>query len=263
MENKDEKMQIGPLRKRLGYKGRQPMETAWQTVFPGELLPEDYTPVSREKVLALVDYLAVPKQGRPGDITRAAKALWDEMADPILEALPIPAPLPEVLPTQLPTLEPAPQPDEKPKETQKPAAKRLNRWQITGLGFLMLLPLVVSFQNLNQVTGSLLDNEFSSLAFTVLLSVAPFVMTLVGVGKIVRWGIIPTLMIWEGFCNLTRIYSGLTKFETNALPTRFLQLVCDIFETGTKGTALALSAIMAALSLAIFFAGYIGLNKNR
>ena len=100
------------------------------------------------------------------------------------------------------------------------------------------------------------------MTFTILFSVAPFVLTWVGVGRVVRFLVVPVLMIWEGFCNLTRIYAGLINFDQNAFPNRFVQLVSDIFDSGTKGTALALSGIMAALALVIFFAGYIGLNKK-
>ena len=146
-------------------------------------------------------------------------------------------------------------------ETQTPTKKR-DTWQTLGLWFLMLAPVFGSFQNVNTVTGNLLDTKTASLTFTVLFSLAPFVIAWVGVGALVRYFVVPVLMLFEGFCNLTRIYAGLVNFDQNAFPNRFLQLVCDIFNSGTKGTALAISAIMAALSLVIFFAGYIGLNKK-
>lgn len=151
--------------------------------------------------------------------------------------------------------------EKRQEETQTPTKKR-DIWKTLGLWFLMLAPVFGSFQNVNTVTGNLLDTKTASLTFTILFSLAPFVIAWVGVGALVRFFVVPVLMLFEGFCNLTRIYAGLVNFDQNAFPNRFLQLVCDIFNSGTKGTALAISAIMAALSLVIFFAGYIGLNKK-
>ena len=152
--------------------------------------------------------------------------------------------------------------DTKTGTEPKTKTKKRDIWRILGLLFLMLAPVFGSFQNVNTVTGNLLDTKTASLTFTVLFSLAPFVIAWVGVGALVRYFVVPVLMLFEGFCNLTRIYAGLVNFDQNAFPNRFLQLVCDIFNSGTKGTALAISAIMAALSLVIFFAGYIGLNKK-
>lgn len=151
---------------------------------------------------------------------------------------------------------------DKKEDTPTTKPKERTGWQTLGLILLMLLPVFGSFQNIYVVTGHLMDTWVASMTFTILFSVAPFVLTWVGVGRVVRFLVVPVLMIWEGFCNLTRIYAGLINFDQNAFPNRFLQLTCDIFDSGTKGTALALSGIMAALALVIFFAGYIGLNKK-
>ena len=150
----------------------------------------------------------------------------------------------------------------KDTDTSKTETPKRTIWKTIGLWFLMLAPVFWSFQNVNTVTGHLLDTQTASLTFTVLFSVAPFVLAWVGVGGLVKYFIVPVLMLFEGFCNVTRIYAGLINFDQNAFPNRFLQLVSDIFDSGTKGTALAISVVMAALSLVIFFAGYIGLNKK-
>jgi hypothetical protein len=77
--------------------------------------------------------------------------------------------------------------------------------------------------------------------------------------------LIIALGLFEGFCNVTRIYGGLTNFDTPGAmgwPTRFLGLVTDIFGSGTLETAKALSVLLSGLILWLFYTAVFGLKKE-
>lgn len=135
----------------------------------------------------------------------------------------------------------------------------------TGMYLVMAATMVVSWQNMYAVTGELFaENRVASLTLTGLLCLSPFVFALCGMVSGQIKVLIVALGIFEAFCNIARIYGGLTNFDNPKAmgwPTRFLGLVSDIFGTGTYGTALALSFLLSGLIFWLFYTALFGLKK--
>lgn len=129
------------------------------------------------------------------------------------------------------------------------------------LYILMAMPAVASIQNMYSVTGDIAAHPFTAALLTGLFSATPFLFVLAGMRN--RWtaALAGCMIVYECFCNVTRIYGGLTGFGYGDFPTRFLGLVTDIFDTGTYGTAKFLASVMAALAAAVFYAAYHELRK--
>lgn len=115
---------------------------------------------------------------------------------------------------------------------------------------------------MHTVTLDITGHEFSALLLTGLFSASPFLFVLAGMKNRITVLLVGLLIAYECFCNFTRIYGGLTGFGRSGFPTRFLGLVTDVFNTGTHGTALALSGIMAGLAAAVFYIAYNELSKK-
>jgi len=135
----------------------------------------------------------------------------------------------------------------------------------TGMYLVMAATMVVSWQNMYAVTGELFaENRVASLTLTGLLCLSPFVFALCGMVSGQVKLLIIALGVFEAFCNIARIYGGLTNFDSPKAmgwPTRFLGLVTDIFGSGTSGTALALSFLLSGLIFWLFYTALFGLKK--
>lgn len=147
------------------------------------------------------------------------------------------------------------------EEKKKPA--KTGRWRGLLLYVLMLIPAAASMQNMFRVTHDIGGDYFAAICLTGLFSAAPFMFVLAGVRNAVTGALVAFMVLYEAFCNFTRIYGGLTGFGKNDFPTRFLGLVTDVFESGTHYTAIFLAAIMAALAASTFYAAYFELNKKK
>ena len=119
-----------------------------------------------------------------------------------------------------------------------------------------------SVQNMLRVTYDIGGDEFTAVLLTVLFSLAPFLFVLAGMTSAATRLLTGVLIVYECFCNFTRIYGGLTGFGHNGNPTRFLGLVTDVFHSGTYQTAAVLAAIMAIIAASVFYAAYNELNKS-
>lgn len=88
-------------------------------------------------------------------------------------------------------------------------------------------------------------DKLSALVLTLLFSGSAMCFILAkSTGKaaqVVMW----SLILFECFCNTTGVYYGL--LGKTGVPTPFLGVVTDIFNSGTHGTAIALGAIMALI----------------
>ena len=115
---------------------------------------------------------------------------------------------------------------------------------------------IISWQNMAAVTGHLFESWFASQLITAIFTVsAPF---MAGAGMMRGWGsvMVVLMVVFEGLCNVTRIYGGLTNFDTPGCmgyPTRFLGLVTDICDSGTLMTAKIIAVVMSALLCGLFF----------
>lgn len=165
------------------------------------------------------------------------------------------------------------------------AVKSAKGWSISrrtvGLGIILLATMLVSWQNMYAVTGELFqESEAASLTLTGILCFSPFIFSTFGMAE----GHIKVLVIalgaFEGFCNVTRIFGGLTGFShihkilytakdgtshtvatITGCPTRFLGLVCDLFNSGTVYTAKALAVLLSGLIFWLFYTALFGLKK--
>lgn len=151
-------------------------------------------------------------------------------------------------------------------ETKQPepnlVAKADDGWRKFILYTLMLIPAAASVQNMHGVTLDITGHWIAAVLLTGLFSGAPFLFVLAGVKNAPTGALVVCMVVYEGFCNLTRIYGGLTGFGKTGFPTRFLGLVTDVFGTGTHQTAVFLALIMAILAASTFYAAYFELNKN-
>ena len=150
-------------------------------------------------------------------------------------------------------------------ETQggKPQPQTRKGWQTALLALLMLAPAAASVQNMYHVTHDISGDWFAAVCLTAVFSAAPFMFVLSGVKSRATGALVFFMVLYEAFCNVSRIYGGLTGFGKGGFPTRFLGLVTDIFNAGTHGTALVLSVIMAILAAGTFYAAYSEINKNQ
>lgn len=127
---------------------------------------------------------------------------------------------------------------------------------------LMAIPAVASIQNMHRVTFDIAGHEFTAMLLTGLFSASPFLFVLAGMRNRATVALVGILIAYECFCNFTRIYGGLTGFGHNGFPTRFLGLATDIFNSGTRYTALTLAGIMSAMAAAVFYVAFSELNKK-
>ena len=152
-------------------------------------------------------------------------------------------------------------------ETQgaKPQPQEETRkwWQTALLALLMLAPAAASVQNMYHVTHDIGGDWFAAVCLTAVFSAAPFMFVLSEVKSRATGALVAFMVAYEAFCNVSRIYGGLTGFGKGGFPTRFLGLVTDIFNAGTHGTALVLSVIMAILAAGTFYAAYSEITKNK
>ena len=145
--------------------------------------------------------------------------------------------------------------------TQEPKTRKW--WQTALLALLMLAPAAASVQNMYHVTHDIGGDWFAAVCLTAVFSAAPFMFVLSEVKSRATGALVAFMVLYEAFCNVSRIYGGLTGFGKGGFPTRFLGLVTDIFNAGTHGTALVLAVIMATLAAGTFYAAYFEINKNQ
>jgi hypothetical protein len=126
---------------------------------------------------------------------------------------------------------------------------------------LMLIPAAASIQNMHRVTFDIAGHEFAAVLLTGLFSASPFLFVLAGLKNRLTVALVAFLVLYEAFCNFTRIYGGLTGFGLRGMPTRFLGLVTDVFNSGTHQTAVVLAVIMSLLAASVFYAAYNELRK--
>ncbi len=131
-------------------------------------------------------------------------------------------------------------------------------WILYGL---MAAPAVASIQNMHSVTGDL-TGLYSGIMLTAIFSLAPFAFIVVGLRGWFVKSLTLLMIAYECFCNVMRIYGGLTRFGIDGYPTRFLGLVTDFCNSGTYATARFLSVFMALIAAGVFYAAYLQLNKK-
>jgi hypothetical protein len=120
----------------------------------------------------------------------------------------------------------------------------------------MLSPAVASFQNVLRVTSDITNEQTPALLLTIAFVCAPFVFVYVGLKSRVIMALTVVLIMLEAFCNTVRIYGGLTGFGHRGNPTRFLGIVCELFNTGTYETATVLAGIFSSLAACVMYAAY-------
>ena len=169
----------------------------------------------------------------------------------------------------------------------KDAIKAAKGWsfksvfRVVGLAIILLVTMRISWQNMYAVTGELFqENESASLALTSALCFSPFIFSIFGIAQGHIKVLVIALGVFEWFCNVTRIFGGLTGFShihkilytakdgtshtvatVTGCPTRFLGLVCDLFNSGTVYTAKALAALLSGLIFWLFYTALFGLKK--
>ncbi len=153
-----------------------------------------------------------------------------------------------------PLLTPAGGKDRPPGKLKTPS----HPWILYGL---MAAPAVASIQNMHSVTGDL-TGLYSGIMLTAIFSLAPFAFIVVGLRGWFVKSLTLLMIAYECFCNVMRIYGGLTRFGIDGYPTRFLGLVTDFCNSGTYATARFLSVFMALIAAGVFYAAYLSLNKK-
>lgn len=127
---------------------------------------------------------------------------------------------------------------------------------------LMAAPAIASIQNMYSVTGDL-TGFYSGIMLTAVFSLSPFAFILIGLRGFFVKSLTLLMIAYECFCNVMRIYGGLTRFGSDGYPTRFLGLVTDFCNSGTYATARTLSVFMALIAAGVFYAAYLQLNKSK
>ena len=126
---------------------------------------------------------------------------------------------------------------------------------------------VATVQNMATVTGNLFNGDmWASWTLTALLSAVPFVVSLQKTVNAYAKALVAALVVAEIFCNMTRIYAGLTNFDTPGYmgyPTRFLGMVTDMLGSGTYPTARVLAGAIALIIAGIFAVSFHEINKKK
>lgn len=141
-------------------------------------------------------------------------------------------------------------------------ARREWGWREFVLLALAFAPALASMRNMRNITHAISGNETDAVLITAVLSMAPVGFIVAGVRGRPVIGLSVLLILYESFCNLTRIYGGLMNVGKSGYPTRFLGLVTDIFNSGSHGTAIALAAFTAFFIAAVQYAAVFELNKK-
>ena len=149
-------------------------------------------------------------------------------------------------------------------EDAKPEAAQPAEWPMWAI---MLACTLATVQNMATVTGNIFNGDmWASWTLTALLSAVPFVVSLQkSVGTPAK-ALVAALVVVEMFCNMTRIYAGLTNFDTPGYmgyPTRFLGMVTDMLGSGTYPTARVLGASIALIVAGIFAVSFHAINKKK
>ena len=165
------------------------------------------------------------------------------------------------------------------------AVKAAKGWSVNrrtvGLAIILLATMLVSWQNMYAVTGELFqESEAASFTLTGILCFSPFIFSTFGMAQGHIKALVICLGVFEGFCNVARIFGGLTGFShvhnvfytgkdgvahtvatVTGCPTRFLGLVCDLFDSGTVCTAKVLAGLLSGLIFWLFYTALFGLKK--
>lgn len=126
-----------------------------------------------------------------------------------------------------------------------------------GLWFFLVvaIPTAVSVGNIYSVSMSIMQGKVEAILLTAVMSaMGPFLLWLDSKSRTV-FALALGLIAFEAFANVARIYYGLMGSGSN--PVRFVGTVCEIFNSGTHGTALSLAIIT---SLFIGFVQFVGVN---
>jgi hypothetical protein len=149
-------------------------------------------------------------------------------------------------------------------EDAKPKAAQPAEWPMWAI---MLACTLATVQNMATVTGNVFNGDmWASWTLTALLSAVPFVVSLQKSVSTPAKALVAALVVVEMFCNMTRIYAGLTNFDTPGYmgyPTRFLGMVTDMLGSGTYPTARVLGASIALIVAGIFAVSFHAINKKK
>ena len=154
-----------------------------------------------------------------------------------------------------------------PEHKSRPKPELKIEWRTAVLFCILAATMLVSWQNMFSVTGELFqENKAASLTLTGVLCLSPFAFWLSGMAKGQVKVLVICLGIFEWFCNVARIYGGLTNFDNPnpahaGAPTRFLGMVCDLLGSGTYLTAKGLAVVLSGLIFWLFYNALFGLKK--
>lgn len=156
------------------------------------------------------------------------------------------------------------QPDSVVHRARSGAKKVASKWDSRRLLLLALLiaPTAASVGNMYHITAALTGNHADAVLLTVVLATSAIGFVVAGIRSWWSIALAVLLILFESFCNLTRIYGGLMGVGTTWNPTRFLGLVTDIFNSGSHGTAVALGAFTAFFIAAVQYAAVFELNRK-
>lgn len=147
---------------------------------------------------------------------------------------------------------------------QGPKAEQSPRYRRALLVALLIAPTVASVRNMFNVTAHLSESLIDAGLLTAVLSLSALGFIAAGVRRGWSLPLAILLIAFESFCNLVSIYGGLLSVGTKqyGVPTRFLGLVTDVFNSGTHGTALFLACVTAFFIAAVQYAAVFELNKK-
>ena len=148
-----------------------------------------------------------------------------------------------------------------PGEESLPARPKIG-WRECIIVGLLIAPTAASVRNMYTVTYHLSEHATDAVLLTTVLSVSALGFVAAGIRSWWAVSLAVVLILFESFCNLTRIYGGLMGTGATGNPTRFLGLVCDIFGSGSHWTAVVLGGITALFIAAVQYAAIFELNKT-
>lgn len=128
------------------------------------------------------------------------------------------------------------------------------------LVIIMAAPALASVQNMGIVMNDIMHDRFAAVLLTITFAIAPFAFVLSGISGGVFTVLTGVLIGIEAFANTVRLYGGLTGFGATGNPTRFLGIVCELFNSGTYQTAVFMAVSLSIVAASVMYAAYFKLK---
>lgn len=149
---------------------------------------------------------------------------------------------------------------DKPKAAPQPPTQEID-WPVWAV---LIIVALVSVPQMYQITAEIKGGAgLSAFAWTAVLTAVPWLLVIARLKGAFVWFVMLLIMGYTAFCNTTSIFAGLTELDQGVelKPTRFLETVTNMLNTGYLGTARGIALFMSVLAMLIEVLAFGRLSK--